>query len=152
MSDNSLNFSLSHIVPASKERVYQVLADMEAYPEFINDLVSVKREGNQYRFVARAMLLRLSATMVVHEVPGEAINFRLVKGPVKQLTGQWRVEEAETPGQTKVTLTVQAAAGTGGQWLLRMTAKFLENKSETLIAVFSNRVLALEARDGKEGP
>ena len=152
MSDNSLNFSISHIVPASKERVYQVLADMEAYPEFINDLVSVKREGELYQFVARAMILRLSATMAVNEVPGEAINFRLVKGPVKQLTGQWRVEEAETPGQTKVTLTVQAAAGIGGQWLLRMTAKFLENKSETLIAVFSNRVMTLEARDGKEAP
>src|SRR5688572_3555044 len=109
MSDNSFNFSVSHTIPASKERVYQVLADMEAYPEFINDLISVKRERNLYRFKARAAILTVSATMAVNQVPGEAINFRLVEGPVEQLTGQWRVEAAETPGQTKVTLTVRAA-------------------------------------------
>lgn len=146
MSENSFNFSVTHTIPAPKERVYRVLADMEAYPEFINDLVSVKREGDLYHFTARVTLLTVSATVTVNEVPGEAINFRLVKGPVDQLTGQWRVEAAETPGQTKVTLAVQAATGARGQWLLRMTARFIESKSDKLVAVFRDRVMALEAQ------
>src|SRR5688572_19189092 len=90
--------------------------------------------------------------MAVNQVPGEAINFRLVEGPVEQLMGQWRVEAAETPGQTRVTLTVRAATGARGRWLLRMTAKFIERKSDRLIAVFSNRVMALEAKDVKRSP
>jgi ribosome-associated toxin RatA of RatAB toxin-antitoxin module len=149
MSDNSFNFSITHLIPAPKKRVYQVLADMEAYPEFINGLISVKREGELYHFVARVMLLRVSATLAVNEVPGEAINFRLVEGPVEQLTGQWRVEAAETAGQTKVTLTVQAASGGRGQWLLRLTTKFIETQSDHLIALFSNRIMALEAGKGQ---
>jgi ribosome-associated toxin RatA of RatAB toxin-antitoxin module len=148
MPDNSFNFSVTHLIPAPKARVYQVLADMEAYPEFINGLISVKRAGELYHFVARVMLLRVSATMAVSEVPGETISFRLVEGPVDQLTGRWRVEAAETPSQTRVTLTVQAASGGRGQWLLRLTAKFIETQSDHLIALFSNRITALEAGGG----
>ena len=61
ITDNKFDFSISHCIEAVPETVYRVLAEMEAYPEFINDLISVRREGNLYHFVARAALFLASS-------------------------------------------------------------------------------------------
>lgn len=147
ITDNKFNFSVTHTIAASKEVVYQVLATMEAYPEFINDLVSVKREGNLYHFVARAAILTIPATLSVTETPYQAVDFELVEGPVEVLTGSWRVEAGDAPAQTKIILSIHAETGARGEWLLRMTGKYVENKTDKLIAAFSDRVEALERGD-----
>jgi len=144
ITDNKFDFSVTHTIAASKELVYQVLANMEAYPEFINDLVSVRREGSLYHFVARAAILTIPATLLVTETPDRSVDFELVEGPVEVLTGSWRVEEGDTPSQTKITLNIHAETGARGEWLLRMTGKYVENKTDKLIAAFSDRVEALE--------
>jgi ribosome-associated toxin RatA of RatAB toxin-antitoxin module len=151
IADKKLDFSISRSVVAPKEQVYRVLADMEAYPEFINDLVSVKRTGNLYHFVARAAILTVRATLMVTHTPHRLIAFELVEGPIERLTGHWLVEEGERPEQTKVTLTIQAESGRAGMWLLRMTAKFIENKSDKFIGAFINRVMAVKAKE-RDGP
>ena len=151
LSDNKFDFSIVHSIDASPDIVYQVLADLESYPEFINDLVSVKREGELYHFVARAALLTIPASLKVTKTPGRSVAFELVEGPVDLLSGRWLIEAGDAPGQTRVTLTIQAEAGQRGEWLLRMTAKFVENKAGKLIAAFSNRVIELE-RSGEAPP
>lgn len=145
--DNKLDFSITRTVVAPKALVYQVLADMEAYPEFINELRSVKRTGNLYHFAARAVILTIQATMVVTPKPPRSIAFQLVEGPIDRLVGQWLVEEGERPEQAKVTLTLQAESGRTGTWLLRMVAQFLENKSDEIIALFIERVMEMKARE-----
>jgi ribosome-associated toxin RatA of RatAB toxin-antitoxin module len=144
IADNKFDFSVTHSLAASKEVVYRVLADMEAYPEFVNDLVSVSREGNLYKFVARVAILTVSATLAVTEMPGQAIAFELVDGPVDVLTGSWLIEPGRTPDQTRVTLTLHVETQARGEWLLRMTGKFVQNKADKLIAAFSNRVIELQ--------
>jgi ribosome-associated toxin RatA of RatAB toxin-antitoxin module len=148
IADNKFDFSITHNVTASKEIVYRVLADMEAYPEFVNDLVSVTREGDLYKFVARAAILTVSATLKVTEMPGRAINFELIEGPVEMLTGSWLVEEGRTPEQTRVTLTLHAETHARGEWLLRMTGKYVQNKTDKLIAAFSARAEELQRTGG----
>lgn len=144
ITGNKFNFSLSHSIGASREAVYRVLADMESYPEFLNDLVSVRREGELYHFVARAALLTIPATLRVTPTPGQSVAFDLVEGPIDRLNGSWLIENGDTPEQTRVTLTIHAETGGRGEWLLRMTAKFIENKTDKLIAAFSNRVVDME--------
>lgn len=148
IADNKFDFSITHSITASKEIVYRVLADMEAYPEFVNDLVSVTREGDLYRFVARAAILTVSVTLKVVETPGQAINFELVEGPVEMLTGSWLIEEGRTPEQTRVTLTLHAETHARGEWLLRMTGKYVQNKTDKLIAAFSARAEELQRTGG----
>jgi ribosome-associated toxin RatA of RatAB toxin-antitoxin module len=128
--------------------VYRVLADMEAYPEFINDLIAVTHEGALYKFTARVALLTISATLKVTEQPGHSIDFELVEGPIDVLTGSWRVEAGRTPELTGVTLTVHAETHARGEWLLRMTSKFVQSKTDKLIAAFSRRAEALQAGGG----
>lgn len=148
IADNKFDFSITHSIAASKEVVYRVLADMEAYPEFVNDLVSVTRQGDLYKFVARAAILTVSATLKVVEIPGQEIKFELVEGPVEMLTGSWLVEEGRTPEQTRVTLTLHAETHARGEWLLRMTGKYVQNKTDKLIAAFSARAEALQGSGG----
>ena len=124
--------------------VYQVLADMEAYPEFVNDLISVTRDGNLYKFVARVAILTVSATLAVTETPGRSIAFELIDGPVDVLTGSWLIEAGRTPEQTQVTLTIHVETQARGEWLLRMTSKFVQSKTDKLITAFSNRVIELQ--------
>ncbi|MCL4299725.1 MAG: gluconate 2-dehydrogenase subunit 3 family protein [Anaerolineae bacterium] len=148
IADNKFDFSITHSITASKDVVYRVLADMEAYPKFVNDLVSVTRQDDLYKFVARAAILTVSATLKVGETPGRAINFELVEGPVDVLTGSWLVEEGRTPEQTRVTLTLHAETHARGEWLLRMTGKYVQNKTDKLIAAFSARAESLQRSGG----
>lgn len=145
LADNKFDFSITHSITASKEVVYRVLADMEAYPEFVNDLVSVTREGDGlYKFVARAAILTVSALLKVVEQPGQAVHFELVEGPVEVLSGSWLIENGRTPEQTRVTLTIHAETHARGEWLLRMTGKYVQNKTDKLIAAFSARAEQLQ--------
>lgn len=148
LAENKFDFSITHSITASTEVVYRVLADMEAYPEFVNDLVSVTREGELYKFVARAAILTVSALLKVVETPGEAVHFELVEGPVEVLTGSWRIEAGRTLEQTRVTLTIHAETHARGEWLLRMTGKYVQNKTDKLIAAFSTRAEALQRSGG----
>jgi ribosome-associated toxin RatA of RatAB toxin-antitoxin module len=125
---------------------------MEAYPQFLNDLVSVKREGDRYHFVARAAILTIPATLVVSKTPDRQITFEMIEGPVEQLSGSWLIRAGEVPDQTEVALNVRAETGDRGEWLLRMTAKFLENKSDKLIAAFTERVIEVQHGGGLPGP
>ncbi len=148
ITDNKFDFSITQSVSASMEVVYRVLADMEAYPEFVNDLISVTCDGNLYKFVARAAILTVSATLRVTETPGCSIAFELVEGPIDVLTGSWQIEEERTPEQTRVTLTIQAETHARGEWLLRMTGKYVQSKTDKLIAAFSQRAEEMQRSGG----
>lgn len=148
IADNQFDFSITHSMAASQEVVYRVLADMEAYPEFVNDLIAVTRDGDLYKFTARAAILTVSATLKVSEKPGHSITFELVEGPIELLTGSWRVEAGRIPQQTRVTLTVHAETHPRGEWLLRMTGKYVQNKTDKLIAAFSARAEELQRGGG----
>jgi len=144
ITDNKFDFSVTHNIAASKDLVYRVLADMEAYPEFVNDLISVTRDGNLYKFVARVAILTISALLAVTETPGHSIAFELIDGPVDLLTGSWLIEAGRTPEQTRVALTIHVETHARGEWLLRMTSKFVQSKTDKLIAAFSNRAIELQ--------
>lgn len=150
--DNQFDFTLTHRIAASGEVVYRVLAEMETYPEFVNELISVSREGDLYKFTARAAILTVSATIRVKETPGRAIDFELVEGPIDKLTGRWLVEPGEAAGHTKVTLSLHAETQARGEWLLRMTGRFVENKSDKLITAFSTRAEALARGEVSAAP
>ena len=142
--DNQFDLSITQSIAAPREIVYEVLADMGAYPEFINDLVSVKRDGDVYHFLARAAILTIPVTVVVTKTPGQSVAFELVEGPVDRLTGTWLIEAGEAPEETQVTLTVHAETNARGEWLLRMTGQYVQNKTGKLINAFSQRVAEVQ--------
>ena len=53
------------------------------------------------------------------------------------MNGAWLIEAGETPDQTVVTLDIHAETDDRGEWLLRMTGRYVENKTAKLINAFS---------------
>jgi ribosome-associated toxin RatA of RatAB toxin-antitoxin module len=142
--DNKFDLSLTHSIAAPREIVYEVLADMEAYPEFINDLVSVQRDGDMYHFLARAAILTIPVTIAVTKTPGQSVAFEMVEGPVDRLSGAWLVEADEASEETQVKLTIHAETSERGEWLLRMTGRYVQKKTDKLVNAFGDRVAEIQ--------
>jgi ribosome-associated toxin RatA of RatAB toxin-antitoxin module len=145
IQDGKIDFTIQRTIAAPRDVVYRVLADLEAYPEFISDLVSVTRHGDRFTLVARAAILTIPVTVSARFNPGQAIEFDLVEGPVSALQGAWRVRDGASPGLSEITLEIHAEAPAQGEWLLRMSGKYVESKTEKLVAAFSRRVAAMQS-------
>ncbi|SDC61928.1 MULTISPECIES: type II toxin-antitoxin system RatA family toxin [unclassified Candidatus Frackibacter] len=105
----------SIIINGDPDEIYELAKDMESYPQFMKDVVSVdviKRENNQ------------TITAWVTDIDGrklawkerdtfnqqkKKIHYEQIEGDLKKFTGEWRfVKEAK---KTKVTLTVDFEFG-----------------------------------------
>ena len=83
------------IVPYSCRRMYDLVADVSAYPEFIAWCNRVDTEvlGANSVKVRLGILYKqtvdLSFTTINTNTPGQAIDMRLVDGPFSHLNGHW---------------------------------------------------------------
>jgi len=69
VEDNKFDFSISQTIEAPRDIVYQVLANFEAYPDFINDIASASRTGRDaYQMVVKAAILTIPALVRVTEI------------------------------------------------------------------------------------
>ncbi len=142
--DNKFDFSISQTVDAPRSTVYEVLANFEAYPDFISDVASATRVGRDvYKMVVKAAILTIPARVRVTKTPEREVGFELVEGPVEVMRGKWQVEDGERPGQAKVSLSVHMEATDRSEWLLRMAGKFVQSKTGKLVEAFQKRVEAV---------
>lgn len=145
IKDNRLDFSITESIGAPRDLVYDVVAHLEAYPDFISDVVSARAEDSDtYKIVTKAAVLKIPSRVTVSRIPGRRIDFELIEGPVDVLYGHWAVQEGDAPGVTHVTLTVHMETGGRGEWLLRMAGKFVESKSNKFVDAFKQRVKAVQ--------
>lgn len=93
----------SALVPYSPREMYELVADVEAYPKFLpwcSAAAILSREGNQV--MARLSLarngMRQSFTTRNTLEEGRRIDMRLVEGPFKRLHGCWTFEAAGSAG------------------------------------------------------
>jgi coenzyme Q-binding protein COQ10 len=86
-------------LPYTPEQVYDVVADVERYPEFLPWCKAVRitsREGDTFHadLVAAFKVFRERFTSRVHLVPKEQIDVDYINGPFKYLKNHWRFEPA----------------------------------------------------------
>lgn len=143
IKDNQFDFSMTHEIDAPATVVYEVLADFESYPEFINDISSAKYEGgNIYKMVAKAALLTIPARVQVQKTPHSEVYFELIEGPVDVMEGRWIIRGSDETQKTEVELVIHAETGGQSEWLLRMAGNFVQNKTSKLIGAFTKRIEA----------
>ena len=101
------------IVPYPAQAMFDLVADIEAYPEFLpwcEDARILEADGDSV--VARLSLaqgpLRLSFTTRNTLAPPGTIALQLVDGPFTALEGQWTFTAVETAG-TQLDLALQFA-------------------------------------------
>lgn len=92
------------------DEVWALACDMERYPDFMRDVVSVtvlERRGN---VTLTDWVTDVEGTPILwveedtFDYPGRRIAYRLVEGDLDKFEGEWRFEE--TPEGTRVVLTV----------------------------------------------
>ena len=103
--------SRSALVPYTAMQMYQLVDDIDAYPQFVpwcsNAVVHARSETE-----VRASLtlgkagLEHSFTTINTLQPGEQIELALLEGPFKRFSGAWKFESPE-PQQCQVSLNLQ---------------------------------------------
>ena len=100
--------SLSVDISAARERVWQVITDVETWPQWTRSMTTVKRlDDGPLRFGSRARIKQPGLPSLVWQVTGitEGVEFTWVtRTPGVDATATHRLEE--TPAGVRLTLTV----------------------------------------------
>lgn len=93
----------SALVGLPPARLYELIADVERYPEFVPGCVQARIESRQDDEVVATLGIRrgvldTSFTTRNRLVPGKSLTMRLERGPFKMLEGEWTVEPIGTAG------------------------------------------------------
>ncbi|MGM0449461.1 MAG: type II toxin-antitoxin system RatA family toxin [Pseudomonadota bacterium] len=141
----------SALVQHSAEKMFQLVSDVERYPEFLpwcggavlheqggDQLVAsldVERGGLRQRFTTRN-----------HLVPAESIRMELVDGPFEHLEGLWEFRALRVDA-CRVTLNLEFAVQSG---LARMAfSGIFAQAANTMVDAFCTRARSLY--DGSRG-
>ena len=93
------------LVAAAPEVVFDVVADVERYPDFLPDVKSVRREADRVTMTVQAGPIELRFTNRARFDRPRAIDLDLVEGPFKTMRARWSFEPA--PGGTRVRYQAQ---------------------------------------------
>jgi coenzyme Q-binding protein COQ10 len=105
----------SIVFNAPPDKVFDVVADYEKYPEFLSEVKSIRtsgRQGNQVDIHYEVdVMKRLRYTLRMTEDRPRGLSWTFLGGDVmKDNSGSW-VLEATADGKTKATYTVDVALG-----------------------------------------
>jgi ribosome-associated toxin RatA of RatAB toxin-antitoxin module len=128
---------------------YAVVADFERYPEFINDVVTARSDGETCAMTLRVGPMRIPLTTRVDLEPGRTVRFTLLDGPVTRLEGCWTF--CQDGDAVTVGLDAEVDAGRLGAWMARVAGQFADRHLHKVRTAFSNRVAALAGRTADTG-
>jgi len=113
----TLEASFSVEIAASRERCYEIAADIEAAPKWQGTLKRVEvleRDADGRPFVVNttsdAGIKKVQSRLRFTYQPPDGIDWEQEKGEVKWLTGSWRFEDAGD-GRTRATYGLRADPG-----------------------------------------
>ena len=105
-------FHIERTLPYSAEQLWNLVGDVELYPEFIpwiTRLTTYNRESSSENsrfdadvYVGFKMLSEKFSTRVTRSADDQTIDMNLIKGPFRKLKGRWTF--APAAGGTKVAI------------------------------------------------
>lgn len=126
------------VIEAPLQVVYDVIADVERYPEFLPDLKSVTREGDQITMSVKLGPTTVTWKQVATFDPCRTISMRLLSGPFKAMSVDWRFEE--TGGGTRVSNNTEFELKLPMPSIDGIVGKALQANTERTIEVFRRRI------------
>jgi hypothetical protein len=94
----------SFVVPASRERIWDVLLDYQRFPDMFPDIDKLhvlehNAQGATVAFWVDVMLRKYHYVLYRHyEKPGWRLTWRRLSGDLQRLEGSWEVRETPQPG------------------------------------------------------
>ena len=101
----------SALMPYPAEVMYDIVNDVERYPEYLPWCGGVKLHDSHQTSMEASILMRAAGLNHWFKtrncmVPGKSIEISLVEGPFSQLEGSWRFTPIDTDG-CKIELSLQ---------------------------------------------
>ncbi len=138
-------FSETRIVEAGAERMFDVVIDIERYPEFLPWVVGARvleRGANELvaELVADVAGRRIAfRTRDVFERP-RSIGIRLEEGPFRFLESTWRFRDL-APARCEVHFSIEFAFAS--RWLELLAGPMFDLAARRMVGAFEARVRAL---------
>lgn len=94
-------FRLERVLPYDADKLWQMVGDVELYPEFIpwiTRLQTYNRTGERFDAdvnVGFRMLSERFSTRVTRDADTRTVDFALIRGPFRRLNGRWSFAEVE---------------------------------------------------------
>ena len=132
----------SAIVPRSAGVMFDLVADVRSYPEFLPWCSAIEiRERSELHLIATIKVdfkgIRQSFTTENRNVPGESITMSLVEGPFRHLSGTWRFEPLGTEA-CKVSLHLEYQLAS--RLIERIAGPAFDHIANTFVDAFVRRV------------
>ncbi len=140
--------SRSALVEHSAKSMFELVCDIEAYPEFLpwcnGARVDEQSDTHQLAAVSTAAFMKQSTFCTRNRLESDRlIAMELVDGPFKQLSGEWRFTEL-SPDACKIELDIEfefASTIVG-----KMLGPAFNTVCDTLVSAFIKRADQLAAR------
>lgn len=147
---NPYRIDLSEIVDAPVEEVYAVVADVRAYPEFLQDFESVRINGDLVEMSVKAGPVTLVWTQRVRYNLNQSIQFVLVSGPFRSFRGAWEFTPVDGRTRTRYWTEFELALRVPG--ISGIVERQVERNAERTLHAFQRRIQDLRRRRGSTPP
>jgi ribosome-associated toxin RatA of RatAB toxin-antitoxin module len=129
-------------IDAPLAKVYQVVADVERYPEFLPGVDKVTRlEGDLVEMTVRMGPVDVTWTSRAELKPYESIVIELVKGPFRQMDVRW--EFTPQGDRTLVRYVTDFELSLPVPGIRRIAARAIKANADLTMRAFRQRVLSL---------
>ncbi len=108
----------SALMPYSTERMYEVVTDIERYPEFLpwcSDARILEQQGNDLKASVYMKKGRLNHSFTTQNrlFPGRGVHMQLVDGPFRKLEGDWTLTPMPEGQGCKIELDLEFEFSSG---------------------------------------
>ena len=116
-------------IDAPLQLVYEVVARVDEYDNFITDVELAEMESEEdCHMIIRIGPLRVEVRTKVKFIKNELVEFVMIEGPpIERAQGGWETSITEN-GLTNVTFRAFVKAGSAGMWLIRTASRYIEHK------------------------
>ena len=142
---------MSHCIEATGEidaplaLVYQVVADVASYPEFVPGVQSVTQAGDAIEMTVRLGPIDVSWMSRATFRPHASIVIQLVDGPFEQMDVRWTFVAKE--GKTEVTCITEYKLLLPIPGIRRIVAKAIETNTADTVRAFRKRIQDMQDAD-----
>ena len=120
------------------EKIYELVADVTKYPEFLPGIKKVEVNGDLVKMTVNMGPATVSWTSKVVYEPNKSISFNLVEGPFKQLDGKWEFSAEGTKTKIKYSTDFELTLPIPG--INEIAAKAIEANTNAILEAFKKRL------------
>ncbi len=137
---------VSLLVQAPRETIYPIIKDMEKYPEFMHDLVSVKVLERKDNITLTRWVSNVDGRIIewteLDQFDDEKmhITYRQIEGDLKKLEGAWSLTPLVNGTEIKLTVDFEFGIPMIAGLLNPILKKKVRNNSENMLQGIKNRL------------